>query len=259
MELQSLECQELMTCNSCGCSSCRCGFITQKPYYTDACQESGCLEKIYICNYSTVIRVQGEWAVPVAGEIVTLNVPALTDIMIGSIIANPDYGSYEVVAIPADEQIKVRKTDQNAVAAGTTIPSCTKFMPSLILEESATWNSFDANWEAYSGAGAIASILEQNEYVVDGDRVDITLNNEVEISGAVLAGVTFDLPFQAATFTNMGQKIACTLFLSGTGSFPGTIELLASAAKGLVYRTDGTSLAVGNWVIQQNFFYKKGA
>jgi hypothetical protein len=246
-------------CN-CGYSSCRCGFITQKPYFTDVCQQQPeCGEKIYVCNYSTILKVQGEWAVPLQDEIVTLNVPGLTDIIIGSAIWNPDYGSYLVVAIPADEQIKITKTEDNTTAVGTPIPSCTKFMTTLPPTAlSSDWASFVCDWRAASGAGAITDITENNLYSVDGDRVDTALNSIIEITGATIGALQIDLPFQGSAFGGAGQRIACTLLHDSLGMIPGTIFLPASSNAALVFRTDGVSFAIGIWTIQQNFFYKKG-
>lgn len=265
-----------MSCSRCGLRSCKCGFVTQKPYFTDACQEQqGCPDRIYVCNFSTILRIQGAWAVPAEEEIVTLNVPGLTDILVGSIIWNPDYGSYTVVAIPGDEQIKVTRTEQNTVEAGTTILSCTKFMTSLPFEEVSDWVSFDGNWEVLSGSGtgSISLVSENNKYTIDGDTVNVSLNAEIEITTVtILGGVipAFELPFQAAAFTELGQKALCRTVkvvpVYGTSLEIGVISMLPDSNTGTVTPSDLDKYTSGRLdqdtftlTIQQNFFYKKGA
>jgi hypothetical protein len=67
--------------------------------------------------------------VPLADQIVTLKAVALADMLIGSVIWNPEYGSYTVVTYDQEApSIKVVKTEDNDIEVGTVIPSCTKFI-----------------------------------------------------------------------------------------------------------------------------------
>jgi len=254
-----------MSCNNCGMRygcSCNCRPSGQMPYYqTDPSlqKNNGCKEKIYIANFQPVLRVQGQWAVPLADEIVSIQIAALADIMIGSILWNPDYGAYLIVAYDDNDLIKVVKTGSNSVANGTPIPPCTKFVVTTPPDIAATlYREFEASWTEGTGAGTLATDFEANQYEVVGDTVHASLNNELVISGGTLDYVEFELPFQPAPNTGYGQKVSCVIELAGTGAFPGYILLDSSVAVGKVYRTDGTALAVGNWIIQQNFFYRKG-
>lgn len=118
-----------MGCNSCNKNVCVCGTVPL-PYYEDPCfQQNQCQGVQVVAQYTPVIRVVSSWAVPLPDTIVTLKVAALTDMLIGASIWNPDYGSYDVVSYDPDNQlIKVVKSVDNDEVVGTTIESCTRFI-----------------------------------------------------------------------------------------------------------------------------------
>jgi len=118
-----------MACNSCNRRSCECNTIPA-PYYEDPCFQQSQTQGVQIFHsYSPVLRVATEWAVPDYGEIVTLRVSALSDIMLGVRIWNVDYGAYEVVSYDPDGGfIKVTRVAGDTTTVGTLIPGCSKFL-----------------------------------------------------------------------------------------------------------------------------------
>lgn len=122
-------------CNSCYKNPCACN-VVPLPYYEDPCfQQNQCQGVQYIVQYTPVIKISNNWAVPEADTVVTLRVPGVTEMLIGSYLWNPDYGFYVIVSFDKDAQsVKLVKTLHNDTEVGTTIPSCTKFITSASAE-----------------------------------------------------------------------------------------------------------------------------
>lgn len=122
-----------MTCN-CGnedCNTCAKVALTQEPFFTHRCHEV-CEDHsthLVVHQYVGCVKISNAWAVPTGSSQATLKVPALVDILVGSYLWNPDYGSFIVVSF--DKQglsVKVQKDVNNSIASGTGIPACTKFL-----------------------------------------------------------------------------------------------------------------------------------
>ncbi len=119
--------------SSCGCgckgNSCSCN-VVPIPYYEDPCfQENQCQGTQVVVQYTPVIKISNNWAVPEVDTIIQLNVPGVTDMLIGSYLWNPTYGNYEVVSFDVNNQtVKVTKAVDNEVEAGVIVPSCTRFI-----------------------------------------------------------------------------------------------------------------------------------
>ena len=83
----------------------------------------------YVVQYTPVLKIATSWAVPEFGQVITLRIPGLVDMMIGAVLSNPDYGDYEVVSFdPGNQSVKVQKMYYNDILAGTTVMPCTKFI-----------------------------------------------------------------------------------------------------------------------------------
>lgn len=119
-----------MGCNGgCNRNPCACN-VVPLPYYEDDCYQQNQSQGCKVINtFSPVLRISTAWAVPNYDVIISLKVPALSDIMIGSVISNPDFGDYQIVSYEQEWGIiKVTKMIYNTVEAGIVIPSCTKFI-----------------------------------------------------------------------------------------------------------------------------------
>lgn len=252
-----------MTCNSCGCAETCCCSSGLTPYYTNTCQsnQEHCDTPI-LCNYSPVVRVENEWAVPLANQLITLKIPALTDILIGATIWNPDYGTYLIVSYDEEGQaVKVMKTDFNKVAEGTVIPSCTKFIITIPFQDLASpqFAPFDANFVGI-GSGTLTPVISVNEYAVLGEMVYISFANQVTIAGGGLNVIEFDLPVTPDSKLSLGQYNLIMLTKIGAAQdFPGTIRTVPGASKARITRQTAGVFADDDWNLNQNFFYKRGA
>lgn len=100
------------------------------PYYEDPCYQENQNQGIaVVVQYTPILKVSNSWAVPEFDQILTLKIPGLVDMMIGAVLSSTDYGDYEVVSFDSQGQsIKVKKMYYNDVLAGTTVPSCEKFI-----------------------------------------------------------------------------------------------------------------------------------
>lgn len=119
-----------MGCNGgCNKNPCACN-VVPLPYYEDPCyQQNQCQGVEYVVQYTPVLKIATSWAVPEFGQVITLRIPGLVDMMIGAVLSNPDYGDYEVVSFdPGNQSVKVQKMYYNDILAGTTVMPCTKFI-----------------------------------------------------------------------------------------------------------------------------------
>lgn len=126
----------MRSCNSCNRNPCACNEVPL-PYYEDPCFQENQTQGCKIFNqYSPVLRISTGWAVPEENEVVTLKVAALADMLIGSVIWNPEFGDYVVISYDqAGQMIKVVKNLGNDTPVGTVIPSCTKFILNKLTQE----------------------------------------------------------------------------------------------------------------------------
>lgn len=228
------------------------------PYYEDPCYQESQNQGVKILNqYSPVIRIPTAWAVPEGVNLVTLQVVALTDILIGSYIWNPAYGSYLVVSYdPYGSSIKVQKTEDNLTEVGTVIPSCSKFIITNYYK-----NQEDSNFISYElnpvgiGDGTLISFVNASFYAVVGKRVDISIQFDFEIITDTLDAIEIDIPFLSAY--DYFQSMACYLRLGVTGAI-GTVDVRPGSKKALIQKADRSAMAiVGSGQCNVNFFYRR--
>lgn len=118
---------ELPAQASCGCS---CTPATPVPYYKQAnsCEQSH--KQIIVQNqYALGVTTVGSVVMPLCNETVTLVIPGLQLIGVGSYLWNPTFGYLKVVSFDvANQTVLVENECQEGNAApGTTIPACTVF------------------------------------------------------------------------------------------------------------------------------------
>lgn len=193
-----------MSCRSCSRNPCACN-IVPLPYYEDACFQENQCEGVQVFNqYSAVLRISTEWAVPQADSILTLKVAALADILIGAAIWNPEYGEYIVVAYIQEEQlIKVVKYVGNDVPVGTVIPSCTKFIVSIpfqsqggggncIIEVTTSeLNTLIENEELTTGCTYVVTDHVQNRLLA-GTRIILQAVSDAEVTTECTVLTSYD-------------------------------------------------------------------
>lgn len=248
-----------MSCNSCNkpCNnSCGCGGTL--PYYEEACFQENQNEGVQVFNqYSAVIRISTEWAVPLGESIVTLDVAALADILIGSAIWNPTYGAYNITDyLPDLGQIKVQKADNNIVTVGTVIPACSKFIVIQSGDTQQEFVDFESELTATTGSlGALDNIVvAYSKYLKIGQLVNISISADFDVITNTIVGVTMELPFTSGAEGD--QIVPCRLKIGSTISV-GLITILNGVAAAVVTKLDGATIAISsddNFTC--NFFYR---
>ncbi len=265
------------------------------PYYEDPClQQNQCQDTVVLSQYSTIIRISTGWAVPNVSELVTLKVSALADILIGSYIWNPNYGSYVVESYdPEEQKIKVRLAPRNDVEGGTVIPSCTKFVVTtsvnpeyfdLLIEAvgalqlqvaqltDSVAEAFDQIAEIYDfiqmtfaeftpsihiNTGTLAVNSATTEYAFSGETCFIRFNIDISISVTNALYVEFDLPFQAASGDL--QYITGDAIQGGSGGVgtPVYYRITNGTTKCRIYKADTSTFAQTSWGFALNFLYRR--
>jgi len=186
------------------------------PYYEDPCFQSNQTQGCQVYNqYSAAIRVITEWAVPTPGQLVTLRVAALADILVGSFIWNPDYGYFSVeVYDPEGQQIKVQAVAGYTATVGTSIPGCTKFIltPNTILD---TITELQAEIAVLQTE---ITVLETDITVLENNITQLNLGwVTVSETGTYLSASAFRVPGDITEFLRAGQKVK--LLLDGTAFY----------------------------------------
>lgn len=245
-----------MSCNKCSCTPCNCS-SGLKPYYvTDPCLEEEC-NKVFVCHYTPVVKVQGEWAVPEADQIVTLKIPALMDVLVGSVLWSPEYGSYEIVAFDDNELVKVRKTVYNDVENGTTIPSCTKFIVNAPIQEvTLIYEDFDPDPVTVTPDAIVDVTLNDCEYAVNGEHVDLLIKIVLDLQDDDSDSFSLQLPFSGAV-GELNQMAGNLIANDGSDNFDciGTVE--SGGQTLIITKKDGTAFAEAEYTITGNIFYKR--
>lgn len=104
--------------------------LFNEPFYLNSCIQQDHSSHVFLHQYIACLRISTEWIVPNDESEVWVEVPALVDVLIGSALWNPDYGYFLITAFDKKAQkLKLERYDTDFTAdAGTTIPSCTKFI-----------------------------------------------------------------------------------------------------------------------------------
>lgn len=102
----------------------------KEPFYT--VPESEVTEDharhIILHQYTSCVRVTNQWAVPLDSALVWLDVPAIVDALVGSVMWNPTYGYFKVTAFDKQAQrIQVQRKAQSA-APGTVVAADSRFI-----------------------------------------------------------------------------------------------------------------------------------
>lgn len=114
---------------SCGCNKCSC---------------SPCTCVVTCPEFCTALTVTNSWNVPACGASATLYIPGLVSVLIGTFLANPSYGFFEITGFNSiNSQVTVLNNcyEQNA-DPGTVVPAGTKF----ILSASAPAQNSEQGW-----------------------------------------------------------------------------------------------------------------
>lgn len=280
-----------MGCRSCHSNPCACNTVPL-PYYEDLCyQQSQCEGTVVVSQYSTVISIPTEWAIPEANEVVTLSVNALADILIGSCIWNPTYGFYFVESYDQEAQkIKVRHDPDSSTDIGIVIPSCTKFVvttsvspelfqrlrqvvgilqfevegltdyvTSLAEQITQVYEDFKIDYSDFTPAtsledGTLVVNSTVAEYSFSGQTCFIRFNQNLTISVNDSLYVEFELPFQAVS--GDPQYVPGIAISGGVGT-PVYFEVINGTTKCRIYKSDGTDFGQTTWAFPLNFFYKR--
>ena len=101
--------------------------LLMQPFYTHPCDSvlEDHSRHVIVHQYVACIKVPEAWAVP--SGMVWLSTPALVDVLVGSCLWHPDYGSFRVVAFDKGAQ-RIRVQPKSDAVVGTQIPSCSKFI-----------------------------------------------------------------------------------------------------------------------------------
>lgn len=104
----------------------------QQPYYSHPCDiELGSEDTTrYVHRYVAAIRVANNWTIPAEMSIAVLDVPALTEVLLGSWLWHPVYGYFEIQSYdPISQQIGIGNYQLAGNALpGTPVPACTQFI-----------------------------------------------------------------------------------------------------------------------------------
>jgi len=114
-----------MTCNKCGDSP-----LMQHGFYTNPCGEltQDHARHVIVHQYVGCIKIANSWVIPVGEESASLDVPALVDVLVGSCLWNPEFGTFRIIHYDAGlQKIKVQTTEDSG-EPGTLVVSCTSFI-----------------------------------------------------------------------------------------------------------------------------------
>ena len=199
-------------CN-CGCSPCQCNTSQTSvptPFFNASCNVQECHTKTVVQQtFITTVSTGKAFNMPACGASITILIPGLQKIQVGSYLWNATYGYLYVVSFNfLTSQVTVRNdcTSGNA-AAGTLIPACTLF------------NVVDPPFETDSGCGG-PGVFVLVDFVIPA----VSGSTNLTVSSVVGLAVGMVVQIVTGTYTVSAIADAITITITndtGGGGTPG--------------------------------------
>lgn len=200
----------------CGCSGARpCG-CSRKPKSTCA----------RVC---TTLVVDTSWNIPAVGAQAELSIPGVNNILIGSSVYNPAYGSFKIVSFSATTQkLVVTNLGYGNKAPGTIVPTDTYFnvvSPLFTTKGAIDWVP---NVRGFTPLTFTLLTAPVKKYWAQEERVEIALSVTGTLGGAAGPVILLSLPIVAN-----GDKDLLSVLITDNGVVtPGYAQVVDAATYG---------------------------